>query len=44
MKNLSFKVSLIILSYVILIVLIILSYISIVPEENLLVLEKIKHP
>ena len=39
MKNLSFKVSLIILSYVILIVLIILSYISIVPEENLLVLE-----
>ena len=39
MKNLSLKVSLIILSYVILIVLIILSYISIVPEENLLVLE-----
>ena len=39
MKNLSLKFSLIIFSYIILIVLIVLSYISIVPEENLIVLE-----
>ena len=39
MKNLSLKFSLIIFSYIILIVLIVLSYISIVPEENLTVLE-----
>ena len=35
MKNLSLKISLIIFSYIILIVLIVLSYISIVPEENI---------
>ena len=39
MKNLSFKVSLIVFSYVVLVILIIMSYISIVPEESLLVLE-----
>ena len=39
MKNLSFKVSLIVFSYVTLLILIILSYVSIVPEDKLLVLE-----
>ena len=39
MKNLSLKISLIVFSYVTLLVLIILSYVSIVPEDNLLVLE-----
>ena len=39
MKNLSFKISLIIFSYFILFVLIIMSYITIVPEESLEVLE-----
>ena len=39
MKNLSLKVSLIVFSYVTLLVLIILSYVSIVPEDKLLVLE-----
>jgi hypothetical protein len=39
MKNLSLKISLIVFSYVTLLILIILSYVSIVPEDKLLVLE-----
>ena len=39
MKNLSLKISLIIFSYVLLIILIILSYVSIVPEDSLVILE-----
>ena len=39
MKNLSLKISLIVFSYITLLILIILSYVSIVPEDKLLVLE-----
>jgi hypothetical protein len=42
MKNVKLKISIIFLSYLILIALIILSYISIVPNENLIILENQK--
>lgn len=42
MKNVKLKISIIFFSYLILIALIILSYISIVPNENLIILENQK--
>ena len=39
MKSMKMKISLILLSYVILIILIIISYVSIIPNENIVILE-----
>ena len=39
MKSLSLKISLVIISYIILFALIVLSYVSIVPNNNMIVLE-----